>query len=231
MLSFLPPKDLCHQLPPFPTHLLCSTYFSFSFAHNASQHLSSLTYYVYYSSPPSLKHQLYEDSVLCLFGSLKSTWHIVGVQKIFMDRSSMTISYLNHYSNLRCGPRPPSLVHFQATPQCIILSKCKAIACCSMLLTPSLKDSDTPMVSHGTQDKAQPPHHGPLGGLFLASALPNLPAPAPLAPLHLYLFTTGPESQKIPCLEKSSLPSSPLFILQLPTLGGLLYTVCNPALG
>lgn len=67
------------------SHSLWSIYFSLSFAHNASRHPSFLTYYVYCLSPHSLKRQLYEDRVLCLFGSLKSTWHIVGIQKIFMD--------------------------------------------------------------------------------------------------------------------------------------------------
>ena len=143
------------------------------------------------SVSPSLKCQLYEDRDLCLFCSLKSTWHRVGAQKIFMDCFSMTtISCLNTYTRLPLGPPLPTLVHFQASPRVASPQDAKLITCLLCAAATCMHRLQTHQwLPTALGLKSNPPDTVP----------PAWPAPGLFAPLP-------PPS---PCSSPAGLPSAP----------------------
>ena len=154
-------------------------------AHNKYSPTYSSVYIMFTLCLSLTKRSTLEDRDLCLFCLLKSSWHIVGAEKPFMDWISMaTVSLLNDHTSRLLDLPLTTPAPFSAVSPAECLFKTQSLItcrrCCSLL---HAQAADTWTASHRSQEEVQSPDLVPV--VWPAPPLCSSPSSLSLAPRPL----------------------------------------------
>lgn len=148
-------------------------------AHNKYSPTYSSVYIMFTLCLSLTKRSTLEDRDLCLFCLLKSSWHIVGAEKPFMDWISMaTISLLNDHTSRLLDPPLTTPAPFQLCPQQSVFSKRRArSSAVGAAHTCTHRLQTHRRLPTALRKRSSPPTWSPWCGLLLLCA--PLPPPSP----------------------------------------------------